>query len=269
MKIEDDDDADLDELYQSIDYDPFGDKAFDDYLNKRGKSLQAQSEMFYKPQKRQKTVVSSKDLFAAQTVLSSEKTEAESETSFKVSKSGFKAMKIKRESPKTQSCSSFNEFDANDMIDIESYIAQQHEASSSNNYYNRDLALPSDNSPDPGTSTPIDSIVENDSSPEPQRNCSFHVVKKTKPKKKKRKKNKRKKFKKNKEMEPEDCTIRYENVETVTDKITKKIASMRNKTNPFDMIDDEQDGNTSIKLKSTNPVAESTNTNPFMNDDLP
>merc|ERR1712157_396267 len=117
------------------------------------------------------------------------------------------------------------------MIDIESYIAQQHEQSSSNNY-SRDLPLPSDNSPD---ATPI-ALVDNDSSPEPQRNASFHVVKKTKPKRKKKKdKKKKRKRKKNKikEMEPEDCTIRYEkNEETYTDKITKTIASIRLKTKP-------------------------------------
>ena len=309
MKIEDDDD-DLNDLYQSIDYDPFGDKAFDDYLDKRGKSLQAQSETFYKPQKSPKKIISSKELFAAQSVLTkleqqqqSNVTESPKTSTFKVSKSGFKAMKIKKEStpkmmPKTgmmtttQSNSSF-EFDGN-MLDIESYIAQQHEVSSSNNY-NREVPLPSDNSPDP--STPID-IIENDSSPEPQRNSSFHVVKKTKPKRKKKKKDKKKKKRKKnkiKEMEPEDCTIRYEKTEeTYTDKITKTIASIRLKTkpestttnttikntNPFDWIVDENESeNKNVnKLESTNPFAndvESVNvkkvnsTNPFLNDDLP
>merc|ERR1712228_316826 len=285
LKIEDDD-KDLDELYQSIDYDPFGNEAFDEYMDKRSKSMQAQSSTFYKPQKAQKTMISSKDLFAAQTVLMSEdksakivKSESPQPSTFKVSKSGFKAMKIKNSSPKTQS-SSYNDFDAS-MVDIESYIAQQHEVSSSNNA-RMEVPLPSDNSPDPVT-TPID-FIENDSSPEPQRNSSFHVVKKTKPKRKKRKnKNKKKKrTSKNKkekimEMEPEDCTIRYENDQTVTDKITKKIASMRTKqkTNPFDLVIDDETN--PFSADCTNPFAENAesvktmkkktnSTNPFMSD---
>merc|ERR1712228_338691 len=97
------------------------------------------------------------------------------------------------------------------------------------------------------------------------RNSSFHVVKKTKPKRKKRKKKDKKKGKrkKNKEkikeiLEPEDCTIRYENEETYTDKITKKISSIKlqytkpENTNPFDMIDETNE-------EETNPFAESAN----------
>merc|ERR1712129_57638 len=173
---------------------------------------------------------------------------------FKVSKSGFKAMKIIKNTPKlgsaspnTQSSSFFDSINSNDMdsamVGIESYIAQQNEASSSNNY-NRDLPLPSDMSPDP--STPID-LVENDSSPEPQRNSNFHVVKKTKPKRSKNKK-KNKKMKVMMEMEPEDCTIRHDEDTTVGNKIAKTLASMRmspkpdsKPTNPFDMLDENEE----------------------------
>merc|ERR1712129_402719 len=169
---------------------------------------------------------------------------------FKVSKSGFKAMKIIKNTPKlgsaspnTQSSSFFDSINSNDMdsamVGIESYIAQQNEASSSNNY-NRDLPLPSDMSPDP--STPMD-LVENDSSPEPQRNSNFHVVK----------------------------------------KIAKTLASMRmspkpnsKPTNPFDMLEENEESisvSISEKLDSTNPFADEVqikntkSTNPFM--DLP
>merc|ERR1712129_499344 len=149
------------------------------------------------------------------------------------------------------------------------------------------MGLPSDMSPDP--STPID-LVQNDSSPEPQRNSNFHVVKKTKPKRKKKTKNKKKKKKMKimMEMEPEDCTIRHdEDTKTIGNKITKTLASMRmspkpnsKPTNPFDMLDENDEENEesisvsiSEKLDSTNPFADeikikrTKSTNPFM--DLP
>merc|ERR1712129_385098 len=131
------------------------------------------------------------------------------------------------------------------------------------------MGLPSDMSPDP--STPID-LVQNDSSPEPQRNSNFHVVKKTKPKRKKKTKNKKKKKKMKMkimmEMEPEDCTIRHDEYATIGNKITKTLASMRmspkpnsKPTNPFDMLDEndeensKEDSNSQI-LDSTNPFAD-------------
>merc|ERR1711971_1464518 len=156
------------DLYQSIDY---------EHLLKTTQSAQ----VFYKkPQQEQQKIISSKDLFAAQSVLSQKKaTEPVAiASSFKISKSGFKAMKISNSSPKTVSPSPFfdsaslNDLDAG-MVDIESYIAQQNEVSS-----------PSENSPD-NDPTPAAPIYFIDSSPEPkQRNSSFHVVKKAKPKRK-------------------------------------------------------------------------------------
>ena len=73
------DDDELTDLYQSKsarlhsdDYDPFGDRAFDDYLDKREvlrPIVDKEHEVkFYQPQKPQKSNISSKELLSAQTV---------------------------------------------------------------------------------------------------------------------------------------------------------------------------------------------------------
>ena len=393
-------DEDLADLWKSKtddinvdDYDPFGDKAFDDYLDKRGQSFKVREELYYKPQKVQKRTVSSKELLAAQPVLNQELSQDSNKSINKNTPTpppskpkpkqkpkqktkGFKTMKVKQKvrtsSPKfTKSQNPFdnidqdNEYNDNndnddndiddndnnnnnnnpdlDIDDIEKYITQQqqsqHDGNNSgpernnnnnnnnnilNSSLNSSMPLPSDNSPDPGT--PID-IIEHDSSPEPQRNSSFQVVKKQKPKKRKKKrkdkdkedskdkkdrkdKKKRKKKKKDKKnamaMEPEDCTIRYENdtqtyKEMITNKLYSGAAMIRNKvnetskqpTNPFDAINHNQEstnpfdaninndnnnnnnnGN-SNNLENTNPFGPSTNkqksTNPFFaaDGDLP
>jgi len=103
-------------------------------------------------------------------------------------------------------------------------------------------------------------------------------------------------------MEPEDCTIRYEQDQSYTNLISQKIAKIRNKsetnTNPFDAMDqsdnkeEEQNDNNSNKkplttnpfdsgndeenIQSTNPfdqdmptTKKTNSTNPFFTEDLP
>ena len=333
-------------------------------MDKREQNLKQREALYYRPQKTQKRIVSSKQLLATQSVLKQENSQESISTSTpppnKPKPKGFKTMKVKqkvRTSSPRVSKQDNNEEDNMGIDDIEKYISQQYHqqqqqetetsppptttittqptttTQSTDNLLNKSLnsSIPfcSDNSPDPGT--PIDFVAEHDSSPEPQRNSSFHVLKKQKPKKKRKKrkdrdkdkdkednkdkkdrkdrkkKDKKKKKKKDKQrnaisMEPEDCTIRYDNDQnTYSAKIATAFSSgaamIRNKynektttnpfdslnennstsTNPFDHIDKES--NTDNKNVDTNPFGSNTNvsnttkqksTNPFFADgDLP
>eukprot|EP00483_Globobulimina_turgida_P000899 UN00900 len=152
------DDEDLASLWKSKsdtipvdDYDPFGDKAFDDYLDKRGQSFKQQSEHFYKPIKPQRRIVSSKELFVAQTVLKDKQKIKKHGTppapiKSKSAKSGFRTMKVKTtQKLKTSTVPILNEMtitnNMDEMADIESYILQQNEENNYNSPNGSDDAL--------------------------------------------------------------------------------------------------------------------------------
>ena len=93
-----DDDDDLADLYKSKtdnvnvdDYDPFGEKAFDDYLDKREENFKQREELYYKPPKPQKRIVSSKQLLAS--VLPQENSNEPASTTPKVTSTKLKSSK--------------------------------------------------------------------------------------------------------------------------------------------------------------------------------
>eukprot|EP00485_Elphidium_margaritaceum_P013498 CAMPEP_0202733168 /NCGR_PEP_ID=MMETSP1385-20130828/188026_1 /ASSEMBLY_ACC=CAM_ASM_000861 /TAXON_ID=933848 /ORGANISM="Elphidium margaritaceum" /LENGTH=1463 /DNA_ID=CAMNT_0049399493 /DNA_START=1 /DNA_END=4392 /DNA_ORIENTATION=+ len=270
-----DDDCDLDELkkckYDVLD-DPFSNHAFTQYLDKKGQSLEDYDQLYYKPPpKTQQRTISSKELFATQTVLSQEASE-ESKNKNKTKnkpKSGFKTVKVKTiaASPPTIT---------NDDIsvdDIEQYIAQQSVSQQPMCDDSPSFAVPSEYSPDPSNTTA--DMVDDVSTPEPVANCAFQVVKKQRPKKKRKKKKEdertctdkleKKKRKKKREKEskktvhiasvaqPEDCTIRYDTTKTYSGKIASKLFSNSVKKNSATKVASTNPFDTQTPTHSTNP----------------